>query len=241
MIAPGRVRAFLVALIATFVSLTTAIIVVGGWIIIERLDIFSNKGSDSTETTTHWKENDAICLDTINLSNVNPRKIDIIGDSLVVGAELLLLEHDGVRIDALTNRAFSAIFSILASYGDSLREYVVIGLANNSSISADELTGLQEIVGPNRTIVFILGYSASPAFSRVYENNLLLKEFSNLNANVYLADWPAIVEEHPEFLSNDGTHLGSLAGQEAYANLIFGLVTRGENLRCETDHSITAN
>jgi hypothetical protein len=234
-----RGRAFLVALIAMFISLSVAILVVGGWIVLERINIFGN-GSDGTESNA-LKENDAVCWDSINLAEINPRKIDIIGDSLIVGAETTLLKHDGVRIDAMTNRSFAAVFSIIESYGDSLREYLVIGLTNNSILTVDELNYLLETVGPDRTIVFILGYSYSPAYARIYENNRLLVEFSDLNANVYLANWPEIVEAHPEYLSNDGTHLGTVAGQQAYAEMIFGLVTRGEILHCDSDGTITLN
>jgi hypothetical protein len=87
-------------------------------------------------------------------------------------------------------------------------------------------------IGPNRKILFILGYSSSPSYQNVIQNNAVLKDFSAVNPQVYIADWPSIAAAHPEYISGDGTHLSGQDAAQAYSDMIFGVNTRGTPVDC---------
>ncbi|MDR2538301.1 MAG: hypothetical protein LBC43_01455 [Bifidobacteriaceae bacterium] len=227
-------RKTLRVLVALFLGLTV-LIVIAGIILILQPQAHSNPPvSNLTDAPIpNIPENpNPECYNEIELGSVNPFEIDVIGDSLIEGSQSEIGNHMGVRINGMTNRPFGEIFSIINEYGDSLRPYLVIGLANNALISQAEMDRFMQIIGSERKVLFILGYSISPTYTNITQNNEFLRETSARYSNVYLANWPYIAQSHPEYLATDGIHFGTQIARQAYADLIFGVNARMSSEKC---------
>ena len=81
---------------------------------------------------------------------------------------------------------------------------MLLHLGNNGAFTAKQFDQIMEVVGPERRVVFL-----TLRVSRSWEqgNNEVIREGVERHEGAFLVDWRAAIEERPEVLWKDGTHL----------------------------------
>ncbi len=142
------------------------------------------------------------------------REVDILGDSMVVGASHALRYYlPRVRMDAKSNRRWSAAPGLVAGRADTLRRAVVLGFGTNAGTDEDQVRRTLDALGPDRMVVLVTLHGP---FSRIAADNAALRELARGRDNVVLADWDAALEGTSGQLQPDGIH-PSLTGSHLYA------------------------
>lgn len=145
------------------------------------------------------------------------REIDVLGDSMVVGASHALRYYlPKVRMEARSNRRWSAAPGLVATRGDTLRRAVVLGFGTNAGTDEGEVRRTLDALGPDRMVVLVTLHGP---FSRIDTDNAALRELARGRDNVVLADWDAALEGTSGQLQPDGIH-PSLVGSHLYAKTI---------------------
>lgn len=145
------------------------------------------------------------------------REIDVVGDSMVVGASHALRYYfPKVRMDAKSNRRWSAAPTQVAARGDALRRAVVLGLGTNAGTDPAAVRRTLDAIGPDRMVVLVTLHGP---FSRIETDNAALRDLVEGRENVVLADWDAALEGTSGQLQPDGIH-PSLKGSHLYAKTV---------------------
>ncbi len=134
-------------------------------------------------------------------------RVTAIGDSVMLGAAHQLAEDvPGIDLDASVGRQVSQAIRLLRERKENglLGEVVLLHLGNNGAFTAKQFDQIMEVVGPERRVVFL-----TLRVSRSWEqgNNEVIREGVERHEGAFLVDWRAAIEEHPEVLWKDGTHL----------------------------------
>ncbi len=146
-------------------------------------------------------------------------EVTAVGDSVMLAsAPSLLAALPGADVDAAVSRQMSAAPDILRSLADSgrLREFVVLGLGTNGSISQRTLEQVLEVIGPDRQLVLV---TASAPRSWIPGVNAELAAFARTHRGVQIADWQSAIAPRPDLLAGDEVHPGD-AGGRIYADVV---------------------
>ncbi|MCT1479170.1 acyltransferase family protein [Microbacterium sp. p3-SID336] len=132
--------------------------------------------------------------------------ITAIGDSVMLAsAPELQTALPGIAIDAKVSRSMWAAADILTQLANSgaLRPIVVLGLATNGEVGADQLGRVLGIIGPDRTLVLV---NAHARRGWIPGANATLTAVADATANVVVADWDSAITPYPQDLADDGIH-----------------------------------
>ena len=134
-------------------------------------------------------------------------RVTAIGDSVMLGAAHQLAEEiPGIDLDASVGRQVSQAIRLLRERRENgqLGDIVLLHLGNNGVFTAKQFDQIMEAVGPERRVVFL-----TVKVRRSWEegNNEVIREGVERHEGAHLVDWRAALEEHPEVLWKDGTHL----------------------------------
>lgn len=134
-------------------------------------------------------------------------RVTAVGDSVMLGAAHQLAQDvPGIDLDASIGRQVFQAIRLLRERKASgqLGGIVLLHIGNNGEFSAEEFDQLMEVVGPSRRVVFL---TLKVSRSWEAENNRVISEGVARHRRAVLVDWQAALEQHPEVLWNDGTHL----------------------------------
>ena len=134
-------------------------------------------------------------------------RVTAIGDSVMLGAaHQLAKDVPGIDLDASVGRQVSQAIRLLRERkaNGQLGDVVLLHLGNNGTFTARQFDQIMEVVGPERRVVFL-----TLRVSRSWEqgNNEVIREGVERHEGAFLVDWRAALEERPEVLWKDGTHL----------------------------------
>lgn len=134
-------------------------------------------------------------------------RVTAIGDSVLLGAQPLL-EHqiDGVVVDAVVGRQFSAVLTTVKAYKDAgkLADVVVIQTGNNGPISSGQFDQLMDLL---RSVPKVLVVNVHVDRAWQDQNNDVIGNGVKRWPNAYLVDWHLVAASHPEAFYDDGLHL----------------------------------
>jgi peptidoglycan/LPS O-acetylase OafA/YrhL len=145
------------------------------------------------------------------------KEIDVFGDSMAVGSIHALRYYlPGVRVDAKSNRRWTAAPKYVAARGDSLRRAVVLVLGTNMGTDLPTARRTLDAIGPDRMVVITTVHGR---FARAKSDNAALRELVKGRPNVRLADWDAALSGTSGQLQSDGIH-PSLKGSHLFAKTV---------------------
>ncbi|MBM7824351.1 peptidoglycan/LPS O-acetylase OafA/YrhL [Arcanobacterium pluranimalium] len=142
-------------------------------------------------------------------AKVAGENITVLGDSVIAMVDPVMANKwPGIVVDGQKNRSQHSISPLIQQHlGDNtLRHYVVIGVANNGAVrDADIDRWLQEI-GPDRVMVLITGHGTARTTWIPESNAAIARAKERHPDQVVIADWYTIVEQNPEAVYRDRTH-----------------------------------
>ena len=173
-----------------------------------------------------WEGRDAyakLILDTVGYeapTDGNTRyDMTFVGDVVSLGAvdRLAELFPNGI-IDASDARDLKAVRSAIEGYLEKhvVGDAVVLCLGNEEILSRDDVEGLIEAVGSDKSLFIVNARCPNPWCA---QNNELLSDVANEHDNVRIVDWYAASQGHDEYLDSDGMTLTG-SGSEAYAGTV---------------------
>lgn len=193
--------------------------------------------------SAHLADEDGICTPPDGRpappapARVPGARVTAVGDSVMLASAGGLLDRmPGVDIDAKVSRSMSTgvrIIDDLAARGE-LRDYVVVGLGTNGSISSDELARLEKDVGPRRTLILVTAHAPRDWIPGVNDE---LETFAHQTPGVAIADWSAAISRHEDLLAGDGIHPGATGGT-LYADTVADAIDSVENSRAELQYRL---
>jgi peptidoglycan/LPS O-acetylase OafA/YrhL len=154
-------------------------------------------------------------------------QVTVIGDSVsLISVPSLQAALPGVFVDAEVSRQMSTVPEIAAGLRDAgaLREYVVVSLGTNSTVTEKTMDDALAAIGPDHRVVLVTG---SADRSWIGPTNDQLRAAAERHPGVVVADWQAAVAAQPDVLGKDGVHPGA-AGQELYARTVADALARAQ-------------
>lgn len=148
-----------------------------------------------------------------NISDITPmptgEQISLIGDSVALGSSGAIQEKlPGIYIDAVISRNIIHVPEIidgLLAQG-SLREYVVVSVAANSTITEDDIEDLLKQIGKERKLVLVTGYGPEQC-TWIPPTNATIREVAKkYPRQIRVADWATIAENNQDLLAEDRVH-----------------------------------
>lgn len=154
------------------------------------------------------------------LSNLDGKQVSVVGDSVTVGASPALSKLlPGIVVDAQVSRSIlkgPEVVSTLKAQGQ-LRKYVVVSLNTNSQSTAQDFDDIVNAAGDGHVFILVTAHGDR---SWIPLANQAVFDYASAHAgNVTVADWNAVISEHPELLGSDGIHPG-VEGQDLYAQTV---------------------
>lgn len=147
-------------------------------------------------------------------------KITFVGDSILLGAAGPLTDvFPQAYIDGKVGRQLSQSNAVVQSLldGGNMNDIVVIVLGSNGAFTEDQLDGLMSMLGERE--VFLMNTHVP----REWQDNVntMLQNYADKSKkdNFHLIDWKSFIDQHPEWLYEDGTH-PTPEGAEQFAKLI---------------------
>lgn len=138
-----------------------------------------------------------------------------VGDSVMLGATGRLMRA-GITVDAAKDRLFGyseQIFNYLKSI-DQLSDKIVIHLGTNGGVRQSTLDRILSSISQAKLVILVTTYG--PGLEWAAQTNTVLRDAPSRFPNVQVLDWAKIGKEHPEYFADDGIHLASPTGTEAY-------------------------
>jgi lysophospholipase L1-like esterase len=160
------------------------------------------------------------------------RSVLDLGDSLSVGtAPYLRTRLRGYRVARLYDTGLHAYdaAAIVARARTTLPAVLVVSAGTNDdprivSTFVRAISGIVEAAGSERCVVWPT-IVRPPAVGATYAGfNRALRRAAARHSNLVLVDWVGMVRRHPEWLSDDGVHVG-VAGYRARAAAIAAAVS----------------
>ncbi len=161
---------------------------------------------------------------------IDGSRVTAVGDSVMLAsAPALLDELPGIQIDAAVSRSVRAGADVVQQLADggALRDYVVVGLGTNGSVSTEALQQIVDAAGADRGVVLVNAYGPRDWIPGV---NSDLAAFAAQHPQVIVADWAAAIGAHPDLLAGDQIHPGA-AGGDVFAQTVDDAVQRLEARR----------
>lgn len=145
------------------------------------------------------------------------------GDSVLSAAAPTVLERfPGIALDAKPIRKWVDAPAVVQQAADAglLRPVVVLAFGTNGGFqfdgSREAVESVLDVIGPDRQVVVLTIVGVS---HWVPDANATLVAVASERPNVHVADWAAVVAEHPGLLHTDETH-PNMDGVVAYADLL---------------------
>ena len=160
--------------------------------------------------------------DPVPTSAVPGENITVIGDSLTLASVHRLEQYlPGVYVDAAESRAIKTAPDLIAelSARGQLRDYVVIALSSNALITPSDTERILDLIGPDRTLVYVTGYGP-PRATWIGQANAEIRRAASAYPNVAVADWHAAIEKHADLLAGDHVHPTTVVGLDLYVATI---------------------
>ncbi len=171
---------------------------------------------------------------TANLGpKASGKNTTIIGDSVTIAAAESLQEQlPGVVISAAVGRNMIQAPDIVKKIDKrgKLRDYVVIALATNSTLTEDQLRKVVRAVGKDRAVILVNGYADR---SWIKSTNKTIAQAPTLFGNVVVADWAAVAKKNPKIFGADGVH-PKPDRTGAYADVIVAAIEEAQQSVFET-------
>lgn len=147
-------------------------------------------------------------------------KVTFVGDSILLGAAAPLTEvFPQAYIDGKVGRQLSQSNDVVKSLLDAgnMNDIVVIVLGSNGPFTEDQLDSLMSLLGDRE--VFLINTKVPREWQDSV--NTMLENYANKSKkdNFHLIDWKSFIDQHPEWLYEDGTH-PTPEGAEQFAKLI---------------------
>lgn len=179
----------------------------------EASKITEEKTSESTQKgTVKDAKTEKELLENLNLL--------LIGDSIALGATDEFYSTFPKSIsDTAVSRYTTESFAIYDSYVNEKQwngDGVIFALGTNG-VLYDSLSTLRQMMGTDKPLFIIT--ARAPYASWEESNNQEMYEFAKSTKNTYIVDWYKESENHPEYFSEDETHL-SAEGAFAYIECI---------------------
>ena len=147
-------------------------------------------------------------------------KVTFVGDSILLGAAAPLTEvFPQSYIDGKVGRQLSQSGDVVQSLIDNGQMYdiVVIVLGSNGAFTEEQLDSLMGMLGDREV------YLINTKVPREWQDqvNTMLQGYADKSKkdNFHLIDWKSFIDQHPEWLYEDGTH-PTPEGAEQFAKLI---------------------
>ncbi len=134
-------------------------------------------------------------------------RVTAVGDSVMLGAaHQLATSVPNIDLDAALGRQVRDVITLLREReaNGQLGEIVLLHIGNNGLFSDAEFDRIMEVTGPERRVIFL-----TLKVARVWEeaNNAVIARGVDRHPRAILVDWRAAIEERPDALWSDGTHL----------------------------------
>ena len=153
-------------------------------------------------------------------------KIDVlaIGDSVMLGAAPEMAKY-GITVDAKKSRPFKVALEIImyVKATGALGDNVIIHLGTNSATKAETMDAIFGALSGVKKVIVLT--NAVPGHDWEEGNNTLIRALPDKYPNVTVLDWKLLVDPHPEWVYDDGTHLRP-KGQIAYTEAIMKALGR---------------
>ncbi len=149
--------------------------------------------------------------------------VTVIGDSVTLASLPELLQVlPGALPDAKVSRPMSAAPELLRALDaqGGLRDYVVVALGTNGSISRSTLEEIRGLIGEKRKLVLVTAFADRSWTPGV---NATLHEFAAGNPGVAIADWNSAISAHTDLLAADRVHPGAAGGRIYAATVLEAL------------------
>ncbi len=183
----------------------------------EYFNLYSGKGTKSVNGATGRLE--------------NGKNVSIIGDSITVGSHNALMQKfpdiTEADINARSGRGWDEGVSI--ARGMNLKDIVVFALGTNSpNLTEEQITTAINVIGTNKTIVFVTNYNDASKDLHTTNNNFF-KNLAKNNSNIIIADWAQTVSQNPStYLKEDQLHPND-AGKNLFAEIIWKAINSNTN------------
>lgn len=149
------------------------------------------------------------------------KNVTVIGDSVTLAAAPALQQAlPDVSVDAEVSRAMPAGISLVQSLKSegALRPYVVLSLATNSAVSAEQLDQLYELIGKGHYLVLVTAFGPERT-TWIGPSNDVMRSWAAGKDRVQVADWAAAIGAHTENLAGDYVHPDGQGGKY-YAEVV---------------------
>ncbi len=145
------------------------------------------------------------------------KDIDAYGDSMMVGSwHALRYYFPGIRIDAKSNRQWSAALAAVVASGSDIRRAVILSFGTNAGVDEPDVRATLDRLGPDRMVVLV---NLHLNMARTARDNATLAKVAADYPNAIVADWNAAATADPRQLQPDGIH-PSLTGAHLYSSTI---------------------
>lgn len=213
---PGRSGTrVLAATVAVLVIATGAIVATAPKVTSTQAAIDANENAATRQPSTTGTS--APTLKDAGFTMPKGKEIDAYGDSMMVGSVPALKYYfPGVRIDAKSNRRWSAGYAAIVASGHDIRRGVILSFGTNAGVDEADLRASLDRLGPKRMIVLV---NLHLNMARAKADNETLVRVAKDYPNVIVADWNAKVTADPSLLQPDGIH-PSMTGQHTYAAVV---------------------
>ncbi|HPF79678.1 acyltransferase family protein [Nostocoides australiense] len=179
----------------------------------EKLIAANAKAAERTATSTAT----APALTTATFTMPKGNQIDAYGDSMMIGSVPALKYYfPGIRIDAKSNRRWSAGLAAVTASGTDIRRAVVLSFGTNAGVDEADVRATLDKLGPKRMVVLVNIHLNE---ARATADNTTLAKVAADYPNAIVADWNAEVTKQRGLLQPDGIH-PSMTGQHRYAALV---------------------
>ncbi|MCL6537195.1 MAG: acetyltransferase [Acidothermus sp.] len=149
----------------------------------------------------------------------SPPPVTAVGDSVLIdAADALRRVCPGVEVDAAIGWQAHRIFAELQGLraAGRLGQIVIIEAGTNGPVSPEELSQTLSMLADRQRVVLVNNHMDRPWKP---QNNALFSQAVKDHPNAAVADWDALADQHPQWLTPDGVHLLP-EGNAPYANLL---------------------
>ncbi|ORC15565.1 hypothetical protein A7979_07500 [Rothia nasimurium] len=138
-------------------------------------------------------------------------QVTIVGDSVTLASSSALSEvMPAATIDATVSRTSAMAVPLIEQMvrDGQVRSVLVLSVTANSTFSTSQLEELKAAVSPQGERKLVLVTGLGPAnLTWIEPSNQIIREFAAQNPGVvFVADWQAAAQGHPEYLLADGVH-----------------------------------
>ncbi|MFC5369248.1 acyltransferase family protein [Arcanobacterium bovis] len=140
---------------------------------------------------------------------VTGEHITVLGDSVIAMVDPVMANKwPGIVVDGEKNRSQHSISPLIQQHlaDNTLRHYVVIGVANNGTIRDSDIDRWLQEIGPDRVLVLITGHGTARTTWIPESNAAIARAKERYPQQVTIADWYTIVEQNPDAVYRDRTH-----------------------------------